>query len=86
MANPGDPIVDATKAWPADRQHIDVGTLVLTQTEPQSSGACRDTNFDPVILPDGLSPSADPLLPARSAVYSDDFTRRISEQAKLEKK
>lgn len=86
VANPGDPIVDATKAWPADRQHIDVGTLVLTQAEPESSGACRDTNFDPTILPDGLSPSADPLLPARSAVYSDDFTRRIGEQAKLEKK
>ncbi|EKE71630.1 catalase family peroxidase [Gallaecimonas xiamenensis] len=86
LANPGDPVTDATKAWPADRQHIDVGTLVLTQAEPGSSGACRDINFDPTILPAGLSPSADPLLPARSAVYSDDFTRRIGEQAKLEDK
>ncbi|WP_115717587.1 catalase family peroxidase [Gallaecimonas mangrovi] len=85
VANPGDPVLDATKAWPAARQHIDVGTLVLTRSQSQDTGACGDLNFDPTILPSGMAPSDDPLLPARSAVYSNDFTRRLGERAKMEK-
>ncbi|GLQ88972.1 catalase family peroxidase [Dyella flagellata] len=83
LANPGDPTNDATKAWPSDRREIDAGTLVLTGTEAQESGACRDINYDPTILPHGIEISDDPLLPARSAAYATSYLRRTSEEAHL---
>ncbi|WP_321946288.1 catalase family peroxidase [Paraburkholderia sp. J10-1] len=83
VAAPGDPTNDATQGWPADRQQIDAGTLVLQSAEPQANGMCRDVNYDPTILPNGLKPSDDPLLAARSAAYSVSFNRRTHEEAKL---
>ena len=83
LANPGDPTNDATKTWPADRHEIDAGTLVLTSTEPQESGECRDINYDPTVLPHGIAISDDPLLPARSAAYAASYLRRTSEEAHL---
>ena len=83
LANPGDPTNDATKSWPADRREIDAGTLVLTGTEAQESGACRDINYDPTVLPHGIEISDDPLLPARSAAYATSYLRRTSEEAHL---
>lgn len=81
VAAPGDPTNDATRQWPADREQIDAGTLVLQRAEPQSNGMCRDVNYDPTILPNGLTPSDDPLLAARSAAYSVSFNRRTREEA-----
>jgi catalase len=75
----GDPTSDATLAWPADREQVDAGTLTLDGVESDDRSSTRDLNFDPLILPDGISPSADPLLSARSAVYSQGFTRRAGE-------
>ena len=83
VAAQGDPTNDATQQWPANREQIDAGTLVLRRAEPQSDGMCRDVNYDPTILPDGLKPSNDPLLAARSAAYSVSFNRRTREQAAL---
>lgn len=81
VAAPGDPTNDATLQWPAGREQIDAGTLVLRRATPQREGACRDVNYDPTILPDGLKPSDDPLLAARSAAYSVSFNRRTREEA-----
>jgi catalase len=83
LADPGDPSNDATQTWPADRRDVDAGTLVLTATEPQQSGPCRDINYDPLILPNGIEASDDPLLPARSAAYAASYLRRTSEEAHL---
>ena len=83
LAEPGDPTADATKAWPAGRREIDAGMLELTATAPQDSGSCRDVNYDPLVLPDGIQASDDPLLPARSAAYADSYLRRTSEEAHL---
>ncbi|WNL44724.1 catalase family peroxidase [Dyella sp. BiH032] len=83
LADPGDPTDDATKAWPAGRREIDAGTLELTATEAQDSGPCRDVNYDPLVLPNGIQASDDPLLPARSAAYADSYLRRTSEEAHL---
>jgi catalase len=83
LAEPGDPTSDATKVWPADRRVFDAGTLVIQSTEPQESGPCRDVNYDPLVLPDGIEASDDPLLPARSAAYADSYLRRTSEEAHL---
>lgn len=83
LADPGDPINDAAIEWPASRRTIDVGTLVVERAVPQESGPCRDINYDPLVLPQGIEPSADPLLPARSAAYADSYLRRTSEEAHL---
>jgi catalase len=82
LAAPSDPTNDATKAWPPDRRTIDAGTLVIEHAEPQASDACRDINYDPLILPDGIAASDDPLLPARSSAYADSYLRRTSEDAR----
>jgi catalase len=75
----GDPTSDATLAWPPDRTRVDVGTLTLDHVESEETSPARDINFDPLILPDGIAPSDDPLLSARSAAYAQSFTRREGE-------
>jgi catalase len=79
IGQPGDPTNDASVAWPAGREQVDVGTLTLDQVESDDTSAARDINFDPLVLPAGIAPSDDPLLSARSAVYSQSFTRRAGE-------
>jgi len=56
--------------------------LRLTAMSAQSTGSCRDLNFDPLILPTGIAPSADPILAARSGVYAHSFNRRQWEIAR----
>ncbi|WP_374730494.1 catalase family peroxidase [Caballeronia arationis] len=81
VAQPGDVTNDATVAWPADRERIDAGTLVVERESAQSDGDCRDINFNPTVLPNGLKISDDPLLTARSSAYSVSFNRRTHEEA-----
>jgi catalase len=80
LGQPGDPTDDATIPWPEDREHVDAGTLTLDAVEAEAPGNCRDINFDPLVLPVGIAPSDDPLLSARSAIYSQSFTRRAGEK------
>jgi catalase len=80
VAQPGDPTNDATIPWPPDRQQIDVGTLTIDHVESENTSPARDINFDPLILPDGIAGSDDPLLSARSAAYAPSFTRREGER------
>ena len=80
IGQPGDPTNDATVAWPEDRERVNVGTLSIDHIEGEAPGNCRDINFDPLVLPSGIAPSDDPLLSARSATYSDSFTRRAGEK------
>jgi catalase len=79
VGQPGDPTNDATLAWPDGREHMDVGTLTLDHIESEETNLARDINFDPLVLPSGMAPSDDPLLSARSAIYSKSFTRRAGE-------
>jgi catalase len=79
VAGSGDPTDDATMPWPADRRQVDVGTLTIDKIESEDTSVARNINFDPLILPDGIAASEDPLLSARSAVYSQSFTRREGE-------
>ena len=79
LANPGDPTVDPSKPWPNDRKTIEVGTLSATQILAEDHGPCRDINFDPTVLPDGIRTSDDPFPAARSAAYAVSFDRRTAE-------
>jgi catalase len=82
LAQAGDKSNDATKAWPANRQTINAGTLVINRATPQQQqGPCNDINFDPLILPDGIAASDDPILNARSSAYARSYNLRTREQA-----
>ncbi|HTX94851.1 MAG TPA: catalase family peroxidase [Mycobacterium sp.] len=75
----GDPTHDATKPWPQSRRSIDAGTITITAVQTEEAGNARDINFDPLVLPDGITASDDPLPAARSAVYARSFSRRAEE-------
>jgi catalase len=79
VGQPGDPTNDASAAWPEGREEVDVGTLTLDRVESDETSDAAILNFDPLVLPAGIAPSDDPLLSARSAVYSQSFTRRAGE-------
>ena len=79
IGEPGDPTNDATKPWPPSRRSIDAGTITITAVQTEAPGNARDINFDPMVLPDGITAIDDPLPAARSAVYARSFTRRAEE-------
>jgi catalase len=79
VGEPGDTLLDATLPWPSDRRTIDAGVLTLTDIDTDRPGNARDINFDPLVLPDGIEPSDDPLLSARSAVYAASYRARTGE-------
>lgn len=79
VGEPGDPTNDATKPWPPTRRTVDAGTVTIGAVQTEEPGNARDINFDPLVLPDGVTVSDDPLPAARSAVYARSFTRRTEE-------
>lgn len=79
IGQPGDRTDDATIPWPEGREQVDAGILTIDSVESEETSPARDINFDPLVLPAGIAPSDDPLLSARSAIYSQSFTRRAGE-------
>lgn len=79
VAEPGDVTADPSKAWPAGRRTVEVGTLVVKRVEAEPDGPCRDINFDPAVLPRGMSVSDDPFPAARSSAYARSYDLRTSE-------
>jgi catalase len=79
VANPGDPTADPNKAWPADRRTVEVGTLTVEKIEQEPTGPCLNINFDPTVLPGGITTSDDPFPAARSAAYSRSYNSRTAE-------
>jgi catalase len=81
IADPGDPSSDPTRQWPSDRRAVDTGTLIVQQIEPEADGPCRDINFDPTVLPPGITTSDDPFPAARSAAYRVSYDSRMAESS-----
>ncbi len=81
IAQPGDPTAEPTVPWPADRRTIDAGTLTIDHLYAEADGPCTSITFDPLVLPDGVTPSDDPIPAARSAAYMRSLTLRDGEQA-----
>jgi catalase len=74
----GDPLLSATAIWPADREQVEVGLLRITSVAPAGEpGECDPVMFNPVLLPDGIEPSADPMLAIRAPVYAVSLSRRL---------
>lgn len=73
--DPNNPAVQ----WPANREIVTAGQLVIRSWQDQQEGACNPINFDPNVLPQGISASDDPILKARSAAYAESYKRRAIE-------
>ncbi|MBS0561202.1 MAG: catalase family peroxidase [Proteobacteria bacterium] len=77
LAEPGDPITDATKPWPAERKQIDLGVLTVTKVAADSAAAEKALLFLPGRLIDGIEASDDPLIAVRDGAYPISFARRL---------
>ncbi len=82
LADKEDQLIDPTKVWPDSRKVVTVGKLVIDKVEAALGGACVAITFNPLVLPAGIKPSADPVLLARTAPYVVSLGRRLSETAK----
>jgi catalase len=82
LAEAGDNLTDPTVTWPDSRVVVPAGRLVIDKVEPAAGGACERITFNPLVLPAGIKPSADPVLLARPAPYAISLGRRLSEGAK----
>ncbi|GAC14020.1 catalase family peroxidase [Aliiglaciecola lipolytica] len=80
LANARDDETNPTVLWPKQRQRVMAGQLVITSASAQTDSRCGATNFDPLILPEGISATADPILRARSAAYAESYRRRAKER------
>ena len=78
IAESGDVVNDATVPLPANRKVVTAGRLVIDKVEAGPGGACDKVTFNPLILPKGVGPSADPTLIARPASYGISLGRRLS--------
>lgn len=76
LAAADDPVDDASAPWPDDRPAVELGTLRVIRLVAGSDAVQRQLGFDPGRLPDGIEPSGDPLVEARSAVYAIAARRR----------
>ncbi|MBF0850966.1 catalase family peroxidase [Gluconobacter sp. R75690] len=80
VAGNHDVIDDPSQGWADDDRRIEAGTLTLTTVESEEGGPCTGITFDPLVLPQGIRPSGDPILQARSAAYMRSFAARSGEK------
>jgi catalase len=81
LAEEGDPVDDATIAFPAERRWVDMGVIELTGPDLERE---RDGDLlvnDPMRLTDGIEPSDDPILHVRPRVYDRSIRRRNGTRA-----
>lgn len=84
LAEEEDDESDPTQPWPAARQQLVAGKVVITDATPQVNGSCNAINFDPLVLPPGMAATQDRILRARSAAYAESYRRRAFEHWKME--
>lgn len=79
LAEPGDPVADPSQPWPASRQRVVAGVLEVSGVADQATGSCRDVNFDPTLVPNGMALSDDPVLATRAGIYAHSYNARLRE-------
>jgi catalase len=82
LAQPGDRLDSAVTPLPEDRKKVTLGRLTITGVAPDATGPCLGITYNPMILPKGVEPSADPMLAARAAPYAVSLGRRLGEGPK----
>src|SRR6476659_3592544 len=80
VGEPGDPETDPTVLWPAGRKEFKAGTLTFTGATPQEGAECKNINYDPLVMSDGIAPTDDPVLLFRSPSYAVSFVKRLQGQ------
>ena len=80
IGEPDDVQDNPTIAWPKNREEIEAGTLILTESMHQEGAKCESINFDPLVLSDGIKATNDPILLFRSPSYAISFAKRLSNQ------
>jgi catalase len=78
LAEQGDSVDDPTAVWPDGRQQVELGVLTLKSAVANSQEADRALMFNPLVLPDGIAPSNDPVLLARPGAYAVSYGRRLA--------
>ncbi len=76
LAEPGDPLNDATALWPEERKRIAIGRLTLTGALKEEELADKVMNHDPTALTDGIDPTDDPIMQVRRGVYEVSAAQR----------
>ncbi len=76
LAQPGDPLNDATALWPEDRLRIPIGRLSLTAPTTEEAIGDPVMNHDPTALTDGIEPTDDPILQIRRGIYEVSAAQR----------
>jgi catalase len=76
LAHDDDQTTDSSKAWPEDREWVDMGVVEMTgpDTERERNGDILVN--DPMRLTDGIEPSDDTILHVRTYVYGESTLRR----------
>ena len=82
LALPGDQLDSAVTPLPEDRKKVSLGRLTIKDVAPDATGACLPITYNPMVLPKGIEPSADPMLVARAAPYAVSLGRRLVEGVK----
>ena len=80
VGQPGDAETDPTVLWPSDRKEFKAGTLIFTSATPQEGAECKNINYDPLVMSDGIAPTDDPVLLFRSPSYALSFVKRLQGQ------
>jgi hypothetical protein len=52
-------------------------TLTFTAATPQEGAECKNINYDPLVMSDGIAPTDDPVLLFRSPSYAVSFVKRL---------
>jgi catalase len=82
LAQAGDRIDSAVTPLPEDRKKVNLGRLTIKSVSPDAGGPCLTITYNPMALPKGVEPSADPMLAARAPPYAVSLGRRLGEGAK----
>ncbi len=82
LAQAGDRLDSVTVSLPRGRRKVNLGTLKVTSVSTDAGGPCLTITYNPMVMPKGVEPSADPMLAARAAPYAVGLGRRLTEGAK----
>jgi catalase len=82
LAEPGDKIDSAITPLPDERKKVTLGRLTIKSVAADATGPCVAITYNPMVLPKGVEPSADPMLAARAAPYGVSLGRRLGEGAR----
>ena len=76
LAHADDQTTDPSKAWPEDREWVDMGTVEVTGPDPEREHDGDILVNDPTRVTDGIELSDDPILRIRPYVYAESVRRR----------